>query len=190
MTAAATGLATVNFSLTNIAVVSPAPTITSFKVLWGSQSYELIGSARNRLPWQIASIQVTFSQPVTAGNVNSLGGGLTPTGFSGLGTTTLTWTINPVSLGQLTATLAGSGPNALTNSGGVALGNGAGASQPLRILFGDYNDDGVVNSADQNAVLTLVRAATYALFGDMNGDGVVTNADVFLVRGQIGQVLP
>ena len=171
-------------------VVVPAPTVTSFKVLWGSQNYEVIGSPRNRLPWKITGIQVTFSQPITSGDTNSLGGDLIPNSFAGLGTNTLTWTINPVSLGQLNAVLSGTGAHALKNSSGVALGTGTDLTQILRILFGDYNDDGVVNVADQTSVLNLFRASAYDLLGDMNGDGAVTTADVLQVRSQIGQTLP
>ena len=110
-------------------------------------------------------------------------------GFSGLGTNTLTWMINPISLGQFTATLAGSGPNALTD-GTTGLGGGAGASQLLKVLYGDYNDDGVVNAADQAGVLNVVRAAAYDLFADMDGNSVVNLADVQVVRKQIGNTLP
>jgi hypothetical protein len=165
------------------------PTVTSFRVLWGAQSYQMIGSIRNRLPWTITGIQVTFSAPMVSGNLNSLGG-VTPTLLSGLGTNTLTWTINPVSLGAFTVTLAGSGPNALQDGMGTTLGNGAGASQLLRILYGDYNDDGVVNAADTTSVLNLIRGAAYDLFADMNGDGAVTVADYQIVRAQIGNTLP
>ena len=186
VTATATGLTPVNFSLTNSAVVAP-PTVVAFRVLFGSTSFNVTGSSRNRLPWQITGIQVVFSSPITAGSANSLGG-LTPTGFSGLGTTTLTWTINPISLGQFMATLSGSGPNALM-AGGLALGGGTGAAQLLRVLNGDYNDDGVVNASDQTLVL-VARNAPYDIFADLNGDGIVNTADVQVVRTQIGNTLP
>ena len=162
--------------------------MVSFSVLFGSQSYNVTGSPRNRLPWQITGIRVVFSAPITSGDVNSLAG-VTPTGFSGLGTNTLTWTITPISLGQFTATLAGSGLDALADGNGGALGNGAGATQLLRVLYGDYNDDGVVNAADQTSVL-VARSAPYNVFADINGDGVVDTADVQIVRTQIGNTLP
>jgi hypothetical protein len=60
----------------------------------------------------------------------------------------------------------------------------------LKILYGDYNDDGVVNAADQTSVLDVYRAAGYNLFADLNGDGVVNLTDVQIVRTQIGNVLP
>lgn len=165
-----------------------SPSVTAFNVQFGSQSYNMVGSSRTRLPWQITGIQVTFSEPVTAGNVNSLTG-IAASGFSGLGTNTLTWTFNPIELGNVTAALAGSGPNALTDAGGHGLGSGAGFSQALKILWGDFNDDGYVNSQDQ----VLVNAAThnpYNIYADMNGDGVVNSTDVLFVRSRIGTSLP
>jgi hypothetical protein len=169
--------------------VNAAPTVVAFKVLWGNQSYNVTGSPRNRLPWQITGIQVVFSAPITSGTLNSLGGGVTPTAFSGLGTNTLTWTINPVADGQITATLAGSGANALKDGNNTALGGGSGASQVLRILYGDFNDDGFVNAADLSGVLAATQTS-YNLFADLNGDGIVNVTDAQIVRTQIGNTLP
>jgi hypothetical protein len=164
-----------------------SPSVTGFNVLFGSQSYNVIGSSRTRLPWQITGIQATFSEPITAGNAGSLAG-ISATGFSGLGTNTLTWTFNPIALGNFSATLAGSGANALTDVAGHALGSGTGFSQTLKVLWGDFNDDGSVNSQDQ----VLVNIAThnpYNILADMNGDGVVNATDVLLVRSRIGTSL-
>jgi hypothetical protein len=158
--------------------------VTGFNVLFGSESYNVIGSTRTRLPWEITGIQVTFSEPIATGNVNSLTG-ITATGFSGLGTNTLTWTINPIALGSFTAVLAGSGSNALADANGNGLGKGAGFSQALKILWGDFNDDGVVNSQDE----VLVNTAThnpYNILADMNGDAIVNASDVLIVRSRIG----
>jgi hypothetical protein len=164
-----------------------SPSVTGFKVLFGSQSYDAIGSSRTRLPWQITGIQATFSEPITAGNAGSLAG-ITATGFSGLGTNTLTWTFNPFALGIFTANLAGTGPNALTDAAGHGLGSGAGFSQTLEVLWGDFNDDGSVNSQDQVLVNTATRYP-YNILADMNGDGVVNATDVLLVRSRIGTSL-
>jgi len=167
---------------------APYPSVTAFNVLFGSQSYNVIGSSRTRLPWQITGIQVTFSEPITAGNVSSLTG-IAATGFSGLGTNTLTWTFNPIKLGTYSAALAGSGANALTDAAGHVLGNGAGFSRALKVLWGDFNDDGYVNSQDQVQVNTATHNP-YNIFADMNGDGVVNSTDVLFVRSRIGTSLP
>jgi hypothetical protein len=189
VTASSSGLATVNFSLTNTASTPPpGPSVVSFNVLFGSQSYNVIGSARTRLPWQITGISVVFSEVITSANINSLSG-VTTTGFSGLGTNTLTWTISPVSLSNVSAVLAGSGPNAITDSGSAGLGAGAGFTQALRVLWGDANDDGGVNVQDQ-LIVNAARSQTYNILDDMNGDGVVNASDVLVVRAQTGTTNP
>lgn len=99
------------------------PTVSDFRVLFGSQSYSLIGSVRNRLPWQITGIQAVFSEPIAGGNVASLTG-VPGTALTGLGTNTLTWTLSPISIGNFTAGLAGSGVNALTDIAGNPLTGG------------------------------------------------------------------
>jgi trimeric autotransporter adhesin len=173
----------------SLAVTQPASlAVVSFNVLFGSQSYNALGTTRNRLPWQITGIQVVFSQPVVNGNLNSLTG-VTVTGFSGLGTNTLTWTISPLTLGSFTATLAGSGANALAGSGGNPLNSGAGFSQTLKVLPGDLNDDGVVSSTDLVGVNNAIPGP-YNIFADINGDGVVNISDVQAVRNAVGTSLP
>jgi hypothetical protein len=75
----------------SIVIDTVAPTVVSYKVQWGSQSYNVIATARNRLPWQITGIQVVFSKSVATADLNSLSAaGLTVTGLNGLGTNTLT----------------------------------------------------------------------------------------------------
>jgi hypothetical protein len=189
VTATVSALST-SFSLTNTAVVPTGPTVVSYSVLWGVDSYNVIGTPRNRLPWQITGIQVVFSAPITTGNVNSLSGtGVTTTGLSGLGTNTLTWTVSPLALGNFPTALAGSGVNALKDAGGNGLTAGAGFSQNLKILYGDFNDDGVVNSQDFTLV-NAARSSAYNIFADMNGDGVVDATDVQVVRTREGTSLP
>jgi hypothetical protein len=171
--------------------VSSGPTVVSFNVLFGTVgNYAMIGSTRNRLPWEITGVQVTFSEPITTGNINSLSGtGIATTRFAGLGTTTLTWTIGPLALGKFTATLAGSGTNSLKDSMGNALGLGAGYSQNLKILWGDFNDDGTVNAQDE-VLVNQARALPYNQFADMNGDGVVNVLDVQIVAQRNGTNQP
>jgi hypothetical protein len=72
---------------------------------------------------------------------------------------------------------------------GNGLTGGAGFTVPLKVLWGDFNDDGKVNASD----LTLVnnaRAAPYNIFADLNGDGVVDINDVQIVRTRTGTLLP
>jgi trimeric autotransporter adhesin len=176
------------FSNKSIAIDTTVPTVVSYSVLFGSESYNVIGTSRNRLPWQITGIQVVFSKPITAGNVNSLTG-LPTTAFAGLGTNRLTWTITPESVGTFATQLAGSGSNTLMDASGNALAGGAGFSQNLKILWGDFNDDGYVNATDMLQVNSAI-SQTYNIFADMNGDGVVSIADVQLVRSHAGATLP
>jgi uncharacterized repeat protein (TIGR01451 family) len=172
----------------NIVIDGVAPTVTSYQVLWGSASYNVIGTTRNRLPWQIAKIRVVLSKPIAQAAAASLTG-VTATALSGLGTSTLTWTITPIALGNFTTTLIGTGTNAIKDAAGNALAGGSGFSQSLKVLYGDVNDDGVVNSQD----LVLVNNATkqpYNILMDMDGDGAITTNDVKVVQSRIGTSLP
>jgi hypothetical protein len=164
------------------------PHVVSFSVLFGSQSYNVTTSTRKQLPWQISGIRVVFSEPIASGGATSLVG-TTVTGFSGLGTNTLTWTITPIPIGTVPILLSGSGANALKDAAGNALNAGVGFSQTLKILWGDFNDDGAVSATDMVLVNIAVSGA-YNIFADMNGDGVVNAADVQIVRGRAGTHLP
>jgi hypothetical protein len=178
-------------SAVNLVVLSgPAqvPTVLSFQVLFGNQSYNMTTSTRKFLPWQIIGIRAVFSKAIATGSAASLSG-VAVTGFTGLGTNTVTWSISPVSQGSLNAALAGSGPNALKDAGGNGLYGGTGFTQSIRILWGDFNDDGVVNAADLVGV-NNATIAPYNVFGDMNGDGLVSVADVQVVRTRAGTSLP
>jgi len=181
------GKASSNTAVVKITVGLP-PTVVSFNVLFGTKSYNLAASSRTRLPWAITGIQITFSKTIDSGNANSLGG-VTTTGFSGLGTKTLTWNINPVSQGTLSIVLSGNGPNALSDSGGNPLNGGSGFIQLLKILPGDFNDDGVVSASDLVGVNSSTMAP-YNIFADLNGDGVVDILDVQIVRARVGTSLP
>jgi hypothetical protein len=181
---AGTGSNTAN--LTVNAAGTP-PTVVSYNVICGTTcEYNLVGGARNHLPWQITAIQVVFSQPITSANINSLTG-VTATGFSGLGTNTLTWTFAGLANAKPATALATTGPNAIASAGGTLTGSNT--SFTPKILEGDFNDDGIVNASD----LTLVnnaRSAPYNVYADINGDGVVNITDVTIVRNQGGQSNP
>ena len=163
-------------------------TVTTFKVLFGSTAYTVSTASPAILPWQVTGIQVTFSEPVVTGTINSLGG-ITATGFSGVGTNTLTWTFAPIAIANITVSLATSGINMLSDSNTYALDNGAVHSQALKILAADVNSDGVVNASD----LVLVNSGTaqqYNILYDINGDGAVTAADVTAVKAKLNTKLP
>ncbi|HEY3824389.1 MAG TPA: dockerin type I domain-containing protein, partial [Bryobacteraceae bacterium] len=173
---------------TDIVIDTTAPTVVSYSVQWGAQTYNLAGSLRNRLPWQITGIQVVFSKAIATASAASLSG-VSATGLSGVGTNTLVWSISPLALGTFPTTLAGTGANALKDAAGNALTGGSGFSQTLKVLLGDFNDDGVVNSQD----FTLVNAARnqpYNIFADIDGNGVVDANDVQIVRTHLGAALP
>lgn len=162
------------------------PTVVSWSVQWGSETYSLTRSTRTRLPWRIDSIRAVFSKPIAAGDTGSLSG-VTATSLNGLGTNSLTWSIEPVSLSSFTLTLATSGPNALRDAADNPIAGKP--STNVKVLWGDYNDDGVVNAADLAGVNLFTHLA-YTPLADMNGDGLVDASDVQLVRTQIGDTLP
>ena len=72
-------------------------------------TYNLIGSTRFDLPWQITGIRVVFSKPIATADVNSLTG-LSTTGLSGLGTKTLTWTISTITQGSFATSCSARAP--------------------------------------------------------------------------------
>jgi len=157
-------------------------------VQFGAEQFNLIGSSRIRLPWDITGIQVVFSQPITVGNINSLTG-VTATGFSGLGTNTLTWTVSPISIGSFSTMLVASGPNALKDANGNPLNGGTNFTQNFKVLWGDFNDDGVVSASD-SVLVNNARSSSYNIFADVNGNGVVDATDVSIVRSRIGTSQP
>lgn len=170
----------------NIVIDAVAPTVLQYRVLFGTKGYNLLGSTRFDLPWMITGIQALFSKSMTSGNSASLTG-LTPTGFSGLGTNTLTWAFSPLTLGQFVTNLQGTGSNALKDNLGNPLSSG-GFQQSFRVLYGDYNADGVISSADLVGV-NNDTIKPYDLFADIDGDGLITSLDVLLVRSRNGRRL-
>lgn len=173
-------IATHGRGMWDIALPPVPPAVVSYRVLFGTQNFNLTGSARTRLPWRPTSIQVGFTSPVNATQPGLTG--VATTGISGSGTATVTWTTNPLANGnystqlQPTITDLAGNPLALTN-------------QLVRILYGDFNDDGVVNSQD-TVLVNAARSQAYNIFADMDGSGVVNVADVNIVRSQIGQTNP
>ena len=170
---------------TNIVIDTVSPAVVSYSVDFGAQNYNLTGAARTaHLPWTIAGITATFSKPIASATAASLGG-ISATGFSGLGTSTLTWTFTGITNATLSTTLAGSGANAIKDAAGNALSGGAGFTQGFSVLYGDFTGDGVVNAADMLAVAAATKQP-YNLFADINGDGVVNTTDAAIVKGLQG----
>jgi hypothetical protein len=165
-----------------------APIVNSYEVLFGSQSFNLIGSSRIRLPWQITGIRAVFSKPIAAGGLSSLGG-VSAASISGIGTNTVTWTFAPIAIGAFSTTLAGSGGSALTDALGNALAAGSGFAQSFKVLMGDVNDDGVVNASDMVLANNAI-AQPYNIFFDVNGDGVIDINDYQAVRKRVGTTQP
>jgi hypothetical protein len=172
---------------TNIVIDTTPPTVTSYSVLFGSQSFVVGSVARTRLPWQITGIQVAFSKAVNASTASLTG--VTATAVAGIGTSTVTWTISPLSVASASTAVKGTGASAVTDIAGNALGGGVDYAQALKVLWGDYNDDGVVSAADMVLVNGQV-GQPYNRFADMNGDGTVNAADVTIVRQRVGTQLP
>lgn len=134
--------------------------MVSYSVDFGMESYNLVGAARTaHLPWTVTGITVVFSKPIASGNTASLGG-ITATGLSGLGTSTLTWTFTGITNATLATTLAGSGANAIKDAAGNALSGGTGFSQAFSVLYGDFDGDGSVTATDYSDVVAA-ESATY-----------------------------
>lgn len=166
------------------ATVPAGPTVVSYSVICGTNCLcNMVPNARVHLPWQITGVRVVFSQPISTADIASLTG-VSATGFSGLGTTTLTWTFAGVWNGNLATTLATSGAHAIASTAGTLGGANTGFN--LKILEGDMNDDGIVNASD-TIMVSNARSASYNIYADINGDGVVDINDVQVVRTRNGQ---
>lgn len=171
------------------------PAVTAYRLIYGNNlAYNLIGSSRFTVPWQITGIEATFNESV-AGNINSLlrtNGSLPISSFSGAGTNTLRWTFqNGITADRVFSELRGSGNDAVLDTAGNLLGSGTNFAQNFNVLYGDVNGDGFVSSVDAAFINNLIRnAGPYTSFADLNGDGVVNAVDFQIARGRIGAVLP
>jgi hypothetical protein len=171
----------------NIQIDTVRPTVMEYDVIFGANNltYNLIGSSRFDLPWQITGIKVVFSKPISTADVNSLTG-LGTSGLSGLGTNTLTWTISTITEGRFSTSVLNTGPDAIKDAAGNSLLNPF--SQNFNVLYGDFTDDGNVSSADFLGIY-LAISQPYNIFADLNGDGSVNNTDVQIARHRIGHHL-
>ena len=55
------------------------------------------------------------------------------------------------------------------------------------MLYGDFNGDGVVTSADVVGINNVVASGVYNIFADLNGDGKVDSTDAAIARSQNGK---
>ena len=165
----------------------PPPTIVSYQVLFGSQSFTMPGGRTNLVWTTVTGVKVKFTKPVT-GNAASLTG-VGVTGFSGSGTNTLTWIFNPLARATYNTKVLGTTVNAVKDLAGSPLGGGVDFAQTLNVLPGDVSDDGNVASND-SVLVNNARSLPYNVIDDINGDGVVDINDVNLVRVRIGTHLP
>jgi hypothetical protein len=117
--------------------------------------------------------------------VNSLTG-LSTTGLTGLGTNTLTWSISTITQGVFSTSILNTGADAIKDAAGNTLANLF--SQNFKVLYGDWNGDGNVSSADAVGIYHAI-GGTYDIFADLNGDGVVNITDVQIARQRIGKHL-
>ena len=160
-----------------IVIDTVAPTLVAYRALFGSKSYNLLTSTRFDLPWQITGIQAVFSETIGAGTITSLTG-VTSTAFAGLGTTTLTWSINTLSLGLFNTALLSS----IKDVAGNSLSQ---TNNSFKVLYGDFNDDGFITSADVVGINNAI-AGPYNLFADLDGSGLDDTNDLVIVRKRIG----
>jgi CSLREA domain-containing protein len=175
-----------------------APKVTAFRVMYGNgMSYELTNSSRVRLPWRVTGVEVAFDQVVAGTDASLVGadGELPVSSFSGNGTNTLRWTFfKALETADVMAQLVATGADQIHNSAGGALdgdSNGLGGdtySRRLKVLYGDFNDDGAVAITD--AVLIRNLSGVANLFADLNGDGKVDATDFNIARSRIGMRLP
>jgi hypothetical protein len=175
------------------AVVDPAPTVQEVRAYYGTganQYVNLLDPANNRvLPWlNITRIAVVFSESVTLGaNALSLTGVVTPSyslGAPSVVGNTATWNLTaPLARDILTVRVNGA---AVSDSGG---NHAADTAVQFKVLAGDFDGNGVVDSVDMVKVRNAM-AAPYDPRADLNGDGKVDLNDVNAIRPRLNTRLP
>jgi hypothetical protein len=77
------------------------------------------------------------------------------------------------------------GPHSLKDAAGNALNNGTDINRNFDVLYGDFDDDGIVGKSDIHGVRRVTNGP-YNIFADINGDGVVDATDVRIIRQRLG----
>ena len=198
-TAVATGTSTISATLgaisgsTVMTVTQPVSSVSTVSVSWGTRtSGTLVDASGGRLlstgrstdlPWlNINKINITLSTAATLSPADVSVTGITddnygPVTISGSGTTSITITLARAisAADRVTVTIGNAGITTYTRR--------------LDVLPGDFQDRGVVDSANMLAVY-YATAQPYNIFADINGDGVVDVNDVNATRSRIGTRLP
>lgn len=127
------------------------------------------------------SLVLTFQDPVTISGASVASGYGSVTGKSASANTVTIDLANVATAQTITV-------NAIVTTGGQT----GQVTVPMRVLVGDANGDGGVNSADvtliRNASGQSADSANYRC--DLNADGFIQSADSTIVRGQSGSVMP
>jgi CSLREA domain-containing protein len=177
-----------DFSLIN----APPPKVVAFRVLYGNgKSYDLINSSRVDVPWLVTGVEAVFNEAVygTSASLVNSSGALPISGFSGNGSSTLRWTFqSALATADIMAQLIAAGSDQIHDAAGNALdGDGVGGdafAHDINVLYGDFNDDGVVTLADALSIRSLIGGNN--IFADLNGDGQVDVTDVNIARSRLG----
>ncbi len=177
-----------------IVIDTIAPIVSQYLVVYGTNNltFDLatLPMGRDILPWQVTGVRVVFSEAIATGNQASLTG-IPASGLSGLTTSILTWTFGALADGSYNTSVLGTGVNAIKDAAGNPLGDGSDFNRSFRVLYGDANGDGVVNSLDMAVVATNTTTPnSLFLFADVTGNGVVDLNDYREVRKRIGRSLP
>ena len=175
-----TNAATLTVTSANVASASVQWGTSGSATLLDASGGRLLPTGRtNDIDWfNISSLTITLDRsipslaPADVSVIGSVGGSYGSVRISGSGTT---WVIT-------LAKVIANADKVIVTIGNTQLTT---YQRELDVLPGDYNDDGVVSSADVT-LLNNATVAPYNLFADLNGDGLIDINDGKLARGKIG----
>jgi hypothetical protein len=170
------------------------PKVVDVRVRYGSQTMSLIGLNRDLPFTTISAVDVIFSDNVNVnlGQLSLTGVNVPNYNLSGVSynpnTNDATWAL-PTALGvdRLMMTLAG------VSFAGDPTISAKPFGAKFAVLPGDFNGDGVVNSADMVGVRNEMQGTgdpTLMGWADLDGDGTVDINDYNAVRRNLGKRLP